>query len=527
MINNENAYFEILMKNHDNLADDIVNTYFNKHKNEEIITYFRLFFLYYLLTTYVYKPELNINQIKNIFFKWITSTLTNKKKKNILNIFYRQFNYLFKIFFVDKNIYFHVYFNNLIKYFLPLPFELNVFSPIITYRANVNSFYKKNNDDYFSQPNNFDICKKHLSNFNSDEIDIHIPITFFNEKFFENMDIIYLIGKINKLYICNSKKKVLYVRNINISYNAPDFLSNFLNKKSFEEIFPLWEKSNEEITFEDVIYMSIMKKFTNRDLFNVFGKYEINIDNYQYLFHNTQLPQSDIDSDKFLKNSTFFYLIPSSKSKYFSQEAKRNCLIFKINKNINNLLDLTTSIISNNNFVTHIIKQDKDNKKWISYDPTKTLNFYKNGSIPTKFDDNFKCLTTTNSNIKNRTYCDIHHYAGRRKLQEIIFKTRKYKYKKLYLNLPMKIDYGPYEKYRLYHPVNIPIYATWDFDKYVLNVLNCNGFFFVDFGDAIDGGELLLIEPDKYIHQVANSNRACYKKDAFPNIETTFNLGIE
>ena len=183
MINNENAYFEILMKNHDNLADDIVNTYFNKHKNEEIITYFRLFFLYYLLTTYVYKPELNINQIKNIFFKWITSTLTNKKKKYILNIFYHQFNYLFKIFFVDKNIYFHVYFNNLIKYFLPLPFELNIFSPIITYRANVNSFYKKNNDDYFSQPNNFDTCKKHLSNFNSDEIDIHIPMTFFNEKF--------------------------------------------------------------------------------------------------------------------------------------------------------------------------------------------------------------------------------------------------------------------------------------------------------------------------------------------------------
>ena len=174
-----------------------------------------------------------------------------------------------------------------------------------------------------------------------------------------------------------------------------------------------------------------------------------------------------------------------------------------------------------------MIKRDKENKKWISYDPTKTLNYYKNGTIPEKFDENFKCLTTINSNIKNRTYCDVLYYAGRRKLQEIIFKTRKYKYKKLYFNLEKNIDYAPYEKFRLYHPKDVPIYATWDFDKYVLDILNCNGFFFVDFGDAIDGGELLLIEPIKYIHKVAKSERACYKKDAFPNIETNINLIID
>jgi hypothetical protein len=174
-----------------------------------------------------------------------------------------------------------------------------------------------------------------------------------------------------------------------------------------------------------------------------------------------------------------------------------------------------------------MIKLDRENKKWISYDPSQTLNFYKNGSIPVKFDEKFKCLTTIDSNLTNRFYCDVKNYAGRRKLQEIMFKTRKYKYKKLYLNLDMGIDYEPYEKYRLYHPSHVPIYATWDFDKYILDILKCNGFFFVDFGDAVDGGELLLIEPIKYVHFVANSEKECYKKDAFPEMTNNPNLIIE
>jgi hypothetical protein len=336
------------------------------------------------------------------------------------------------------------------------------------------------------------------------------------------MDIIYLIAKSNKLYICDSNKKVLYVRTINPESNESDFLNDHANKKSLEEIFPIWVKVDEKITldFGDGIYISVMKKFTNGDLFNVFGKYNISTNKYKYLFHNTQLSDTehDIKSNKIINNSTFFYLMPSSKSRYFKNETKRSCFIFKIDKDINNLLDLTTTVISNNNFITHMIKHDKENKKWISYDPTQTLDYYRTGTIPEKFDENFKCLTTKNSDIKNRTYCDIARYAGRSKLHEIIFKTRKFKYKKIYLSLETNIDYTPYEKYRLYHPQNTPIYATWDFDKYVLNVIGSNGFFFIDYGDAVDGGELLLIKPQKYIHPVAKSDQPCYKKDAFPNI---------
>jgi hypothetical protein len=110
-------------------------------------------------------------------------------------------------------------------------------------------------------------------------------------------------------------------------------------------------------------------------------------------------------------------------------------------------------------------------------------------------------------------------YAARRKLQEIIFKTRKFKYKKIYFNLEMNIDYEPYKIYSLYHPKNTPIYATWDFDKYVLQNINCKGFFSVDFGDAIDGGELFLIKPSDYLSLYMKSEKTCYKKDAFENVE--------
>ena len=130
--NNEDNYFNFLKTSHSNLLNDIINTYFTNYNSEQIFTYFRIYFMYYLITTYVYKPELSIGQIKSVFFKWINDTLTNKHKKTIIKNCEYHYNYLFKIFFVEKNIYFHVYFNNLIKYFLPLPFELNVYSPIIT-----------------------------------------------------------------------------------------------------------------------------------------------------------------------------------------------------------------------------------------------------------------------------------------------------------------------------------------------------------------------------------------------------------
>jgi len=504
-MNNKDDYIQILIKDHFSYVNDVIDTFFNNKLLDQIFIYFRIFFYYYLITTYVYKPELTINEIKDAFFIWIENTLDNKNKKYILKNFSFHYNYLFKVFFVDKNIYFHVYFNNLIKYFLPLPFELNIYSPLIVYRNNVNKFYKLNNIDYLDTINEFDKLKidKNISN----EVDIHIPLNFFKETLFINNDIIFLIGTKKKLYITDVNKNIIYSRINNFNENINEILKDFNEGCIFEELFPVWQKENGKINFDGSFYICVMKKITAKHLFKVFQPYNLNINKYNYLFHNSIINKKYNNSTL----GTFFYIIPLSKSKYFEKEEKRKCLIFKIKRDINNLLDLTSSVVTNNNFTKYMILKDKTNKIWISYDPLKVLDYYNKGYISTKYDDNFKCLTTSSIKI-NRIYCDTYNYSGRSKLQEILFKTRKFKYKSIYIS-SLKKDISYYNQYKLYHPLNIPVNITWDFDKFILKELNINGFFYVDFGDAIDGGEILLINPNKYLEIYKKFEKNCYNNN--------------
>ncbi len=211
--------YEILITNHKNLINDIIETYFTNNIRDQIMTYFRIYFMFYILVNYVYNQELNnLLEIKKLFFDFLNNTIkttqyTNIIKKN-LNIHYDK---LYKIFFTDNNIYFHVYFNNLIKYFLPLPYELNIYTPIITFRNNVNTFYKKNNIDYLEKINEFDLYKKYPFSYKINELDIHIPMTYFNSSNFKDLDIIYLIAKKDKLYITDSNNNILYSRINNIN----------------------------------------------------------------------------------------------------------------------------------------------------------------------------------------------------------------------------------------------------------------------------------------------------------------------
>lgn len=502
-------YLNILVNKHKDFINDVVNTYFSKEFNKQILVYFRIYFFYYLITTFVYKPNFNINEIKKVFFLWLEKTLNNQNKKYIIKNFEFHFNYLFKVFFVDKNIYFHVYFNNLIKYFLPLPFELNIYSPLIVYRSNVKTFYKKNNTDYLDQINKFDGYKMYSKDINN-EIDIHIPLEYFDESFYDNLDIIYLVATKNKLFITDVNKNILYSRINDFNKNAEMYFKKFNEYVVFEELFPVWSKDTGSINFKDVYYINVMKKITANDLLKVFRPYNLTIDKYKYLFHNAFLTEEEINSNVIFKRETFFYIIPSSKSKFFTKEEKRKCLIFKINKDIDNLLDLTSSIVTNNNFTKNIIIKDKNNKVWMSYDPLNTMDYFKNGIITTKFDDNFKCLTLQNLNLKNRKYCDVFDYSGRRKLQEILFKTRKYPYKKMYIS-KFKNNPSDYDKYKFYHPENVPINITWDFDKFILKQINVNGFFSIDYGEAVDGGEILLINPSKYLEYYQKLEKSCYE----------------
>ena len=501
-------YLTLLCDIHKNLLDDIAINYNSK----KFIIYFEIFFMFYLLTVYVHKPKINNEEIKKIFLLWVNKTL-NINKPIIIKSLVDNYNYLFRVFFIERNIYFHSSFNNVIKYFLPLPYKLNIYHSVITYRKGVSTFYKKDNSDYlYLKPNDFD-----LLNYKEDNLDIHIPIEYFDANVFKEDEIIYLVAKNDYLYICDKKQNILYTRINDFNNNYELNHDKYIYGMPLELILPIWIKNNDinkKLEFNEILYLCVLKKIKLKDLFNVYKKINITKDKYTYLYHNSFLTNNEIKSTSFLNKPIFFYPIPLTKSKYFKYEKKRNCVIFKIMNNIYDLLDLNNFIIFNNDFTKDEINKDRNKKLWISYDPLKTDQFFNKGIVPTKFDENFKCITTQNININDRIYCDK-DFSGRRKLREILYKTRKYNARNIYYMESDKTKINEsLEKYKIYHPPNFSVNMSWDFDKYILNDLNCAGFFSNDFGDALDGGEILLTKPIKYIKLLNIKNRPCYNNNS-------------
>lgn len=528
-------YINLLINNDSikNITDDIFVTFFNDNIRDQMMCYFRIFYLFYVVKEYVFLKPLKDEEIKTVFFEFINKTLNKileSNKQIIIKNLEKHYDELFKIFFIDKNIYFNVYFNNLIKYFLPLPYELNIYSPLLTYRNRVKTLYKKNNFDFISKVTELDLTrqssrvKKKNIDVKLNEIDLHIPLKYFNLDLFQKLDVIYLIADKYNLYICDDKLKVLYTRQNDFEYAFYKYAKNFHKGISLEFLFPLWKKNsnNKIITIDDNInYISVLKKITKEDLFNVFKPINFNMNNYKFLYHNTNAPELEKDDlIKYISTQKFFYLVPVSYSKYFEKGNKHpKCLKVKINKDITDILDLTSTIITNNGFTKYLIDEDFKNKKWISYDNSKNEEYYEKGDIMEKFSENYKCLTKKNLNLKDRPYCDVAetlYYSGRRKLQEILFKTRKYDIskiwyyeynKELYENIKLSDDY------LIYHPSYRSIEKTRDYEKYILKDLNINGFFFTDFVDAMDGGEILLTKPIDYVEVYELGDKPCYEKD--------------
>lgn len=519
-----------LLENHPMLISDIIKTYFTDNIRDQVMCYFRIYFLFYVLVDYVYLYNNTIGNLKELFFYFFDETYknTNSNYDKIRKNLEKHFTDLHKIFFIDHNMYFHVYFNNLIKYCLPVPYDYVEYSPYLTYR-NKNTFYKKSNIDYFDKITNLDTIqqrayvKKKNVNVRNDEIDLHIPLKYFNHTLFNNQ-YIFVIGVQDIVYLCkivdstktNLTIEVLYKRTIkNID------IEKYKEGVSFELLMPLWEETNNKIKIEldKIVYISVLKKLTKDDLFNCFGKLNFTKDNYKYLFHNTGLEET-----KLIDKPTFFYFLPFSASEIYKM-SNRKCFLMKLKEDIPDILDLTSSIITNNSFTQFLIKRDLDTKKWISYDNLKVLDYYKNKPIPTKFDKNYKCITVQNTSLKDflktRPYCDMAetiYYSGRRKLQEILFKTRKYDLSKIYYYHFMKELYKKYDLLpnQIYHPPNMVYKETRDYEKYILAKLNINGFFFTDFADAFDkGGELMLIKPYKFLEVEKLSDKPCRDKTAF------------
>jgi hypothetical protein len=530
---------DILTKDYGYILQDIIRTYFNNDYREQIITYHRIIYIYYILLTYILKVNLEKNQIKNIFFEYYDTTVVieEKNKSIIKKNIEIHFDNLYKTIFIDNNIYFSVYFNNLIKYFLPVPYELILYSPILTYRTNVNTIYKKNSIDYLDTIKHIDsleqknyVAKKNID-LKDNEIDIHIPMKYFDDQLFNKDHIFYLADNMN-LYIVssinNSKMQVLYSRKL-VAYNQFKFQQGVC----LELLSPEWNKIDKliDVDITKVCYISVCRKITKEILFDVFPKMTIDTENFKYIYHNTGLTNETL-YEKYLDYPTFFFMTPLSNiGKYFKD---RKCILYKIKKDIPDILDITRSIATDNTFTNKKKVIDQENKKWISYDNPKTIEFYDNGIIPTHYSHNYACVTHLNNNKQinefrqERPYCDVHnklYYSGRRKLHEILFKTRKYDASKIwvyefmttmYSQMGYKVDTLNY----LYHPKSDLKILTSSYDILILKDLGINGFFSTDFDVAYKtGGEVMLTYPKEFIDIFKISNKICNDKHAFDSCD--------
>lgn len=447
------------------------------------------------------------------------------KQKKIYENFVDNFNYLHKLIF-DGNIYLDTYYNNLIKYFLPLPFDVLMYSPVVTFR-NTDTFYKLNNIDYLDKISEYDkiIPRSYVKKKNLDmikhEMDIHVPIKYFNPI----NGCIYLVAtENNMLYICDifeNKMKIMYSRkNDNINLNL------YKEGISFEMLHNKWAEDNRTIDLENVIYLSAYKKINNDDLFKVFGKCNFDTSEYKNLYHYTGLDLPDKEFSDLLQDPAFFALTP-----FFSLEGffdDRKCLSYNIKKNIDNILDLTISIVTHNPLIKTDIKlnDDRNKKIWTYFDNNKLDYYYKNKCIPSNFNENNKCLTIKNMNIDkfidSRPYCDINnrlYYAGRRRLQEILYKTRKYDASKIwvydfhfdkYKKVGVQVDGSIYCSNYHHSNKKDPRICVANNDTLLLLQMGINGFFSTDYEAGYrTGGELLLTKPSEYVNLNKISNSGC------------------
>lgn len=522
--------------NHDfinDIIDDIINTYFDNDLRHQVLLYFRLFYVLKILM--VITDELG--NARNIILKLITEIKANDGiiAKNLLT----HFDYLYDIFFDNDNVYFDVYFNNVIKYCLPYPYDVEIYSPYLTFRSNVETFYKKNNVDYLDSITTFDTTfvkspfgAKNI-NAISNEIDVHIPIKYIDTYMkyicaLKNVDIIYFVGTPAKLYIATK-----FVCNVNSSYTLDIIYTRTVLRNidklqkniPFELLFDEWKMTNMTINVGDVVYVSVNRKLTADALLRVFSPMQFNKSKYKYLFHNTS---ADTIDNRFVANPLYTYLSPYM-GLCDAYMGGRKCIVLLIKKNIKNVLDLTQSIIVDNPFIYHLKKKDEHAKKWLYYDNTRFMEYYDNKQVPVTTNTNNKCISIKEDDDMNifmsqRQYCDVgtkRHYNGIRKLQEILFKTRKYHPGMIWIYIHFKDTYqkmGYDTKLNLLYHSKSSTYST-NMDKHVTDILyriGSVGYFATDHEFAFkNGGELLLARPSEFLIIHKKSNKMCKYKDAF------------
>jgi len=128
--------------------------------------------------------------------------------------------------------------------------------------------------------------------------------------------------------------------------------------------------------------------------------------------------------------------------------------------------------------------------------------------------------------LDQRPDCDINdqcHYTGRRKLQEILFKTRKYDASKIWiyefshqrLSELLSINMNDLYNNIYHHPLKNQIGTKIsDYDSLILGDIGMSGFFSTDYHRVWDkGGELMLTDPSVHLEIDRFMDKMCFEID--------------
>jgi hypothetical protein len=446
--------------------------YFNDNTSQIRYFYFFKMYVFNLLGYNLSRKQIAVTFKRHLLnSKKLPFKLRNLSKNDI--------SYLTKI---SNNPYYLTYFNNLTWQVLPLPWNEigNVLLASYSRRNKYKLGFTLNKYNIGIGNQSSRTYFKNLETKNETELLTSLNVEKFNPKNFPSK-CDYIIIADNIIYLGN---------NLHIIFEYP-FSNKFLsiNCKYEKELpkqmkvpceeNPAWKKlfKNLKIDFNDISYISVMKKLNANDLKGIF--LFDNLTKNIKLYHNTQISGNKETYEKLLDQTTFFAFSNKYDSKYFVDGTK--CITYGLINDVKDLLLLGLNISKINRF-------NLDNK--LKIEKKKSLIF--------------------NSKDKLFKYVDLGNnkqYEGRRKLQELIFGTRQFVPSEIYNNE----CWGQKIK-EINHP-EIKRCAM-SYDAVYLSQIDIEGFIADDFKFAFDtGGELLLTHPKKYVKIININDYKCSKLD--------------
>ena len=456
------------------------------------------------------------------------------------------FDYLYNLCFIDNNILISAERNNVPEELLPLPYNFITYCPEITYKYDAKNYYVShvNNSITMEAKNpsismdinqivenppelNMSMCLE-LKGFSSELFDFNDRIAVLHVN---KMNILLLVKKLNKIddYITININDILYTRNLAgdrpTSSSSLEFhYDEWLKFNDSHSHFYKYSTDDIKIELYNISFMMILRNITQKDIFNIYDQHTIDKNIFGTVVHQSNSPTKvdiwfNISSNKFPRDPAFFGLINKNDMNQPNIEGKY-CIIYKLFKNIPDMIDLTQSIYVTNPISKTIFDKRQENME------------HNDNLISLCLDDNFKKISSYKN---NRPYCDVNSsnkYAGRRRLQLLSNKTRIYKsmyiWSQEHSTHKPDIYYGAYaeiNKYNLYHPQTMYSYVLTDYDCFFLKKLNINGFFSTDYTGRITTGELFIAFPEKYLMPSTYSESQCSKINEYTK-QIAINSGV-